>query len=323
MVYSTKTQRGTRMSKEVETKTEEVNEIKEKHKGSDKGRLIVGLTAATLVGISIGILLGSQIDTNKTLVKAENGVVIKEEIYKQVVEDTPEVQQLLAQNVISQVLKVSYADKVDEKEVEAELTALKEMYGDSFKDALQSSGFKHEKAFKDYARTQMITQAAIKENLTITDEDRKATWEMFLPKQEVLIATFATKKEAEGYIKDPENKKFKDFENEVTVGTNVKETTLPTEVAEVVKELKEGSTSTPIKVDEQDTSTYFVVKSIKHTPKGQDITPFKEELDASIKETKMQDAEASSEALSKALKKEGLTYKDDEFKQLVEEALGI
>lgn len=323
MSYSTKTQRGTRMSKEVETKKVEVNVLKEEHKTSSISTrgFIVGLTAFTLMGL--GVLIGSQLDTTKTLVKAENGVEITEEIYKQVVEDTPEVQQLLAQNVISQVLKVSYADKVDEKEVEAELNALKEMYGDSFKDALQSSGFKHEKAFKDYARTQMATQTAIKENLTITNEDRKAAWEMFLPKQEVLIATFATQKEAEGYIKDPKNKKFKDFENEVTVGTSVKETTLPTEVTEVVKELKEGTTSEPIKVDEQDSSTYFVVKSIKHTPKGRDITPFKEELDASIKETKMQDADTASEALSKALKKEGLTYKDDSFKQLVEKALGI
>lgn len=258
-----------------------------------------------------------------TLATTTYGSPITSDIYKTTVKDSTEAQSLLAQDIVNQVFAEKYASEVTDKDVDTEFASVKETYGDSFEEALTSSGFETEKDFKDYLRTQLITQAGLKANIKVTDEDLKEAWSTFVPVQELKVATFATKEEAEAYKKDPNNDKFKEYIKQVKAGTSDNQAELTQETLEAALKLKEGDTSKVLETKGVTKTQYYVITSIKHVDKGNDMKPFEKELDTVVKTNKLNDQQASKDILKKVLKDANLTFEDKDLEKMFNNALDL
>lgn len=121
---------------------------------------------ATITAGVIGLSACSSGDP-EVVVETEHGNITKEEFYDELKATAGE--NVLQNLVLAKILEDRY--EIDEKAVEEELEQYKEMYGDSWDDALSANGFSDEDAFRDQLRLQLLQQEAMIDGIEVSDEE--------------------------------------------------------------------------------------------------------------------------------------------------------
>lgn len=131
--------------------------------------IAVTLTAAVL---TLGACSSDKADS-EVVVETSAGNITKEDFYKELKERHGDT--VLQDLVTFEVLNDKY--DVDEKQVDKEVKKVKDQLGDQFEMALQQQGFKDEDAFRDVMQLSLLQEAAVSEDIEVTEEELKKLYE--------------------------------------------------------------------------------------------------------------------------------------------------
>ncbi|MFC3040688.1 peptidylprolyl isomerase [Virgibacillus xinjiangensis] len=123
--------------------------------------------AATLAAGALTLAACSDDSGSETVVESEAGNITQEEFYEELKDRHGEA--VLQELVTIKVLEDNY--EVSEEEVEAELEAAKEQYGDNFEMALQQSGFSSEDEYRNVLYLSLLQEAAMTEGIEVSEEE--------------------------------------------------------------------------------------------------------------------------------------------------------
>lgn len=177
-------------------------------------RKIVGLALAlSLVGLS-----ACSNDSKNVIVKTDSGNVTQDELYEAMKDKYGE--QTLQQMVFEKVLNDKY--KVDEKEIDEEIDALKEQYGEQFELFLMQNQLTDEKELRDTLHFNNLLTAAATANIKITEDEVKEYYDSQKPAREVrhiLLSPEDEEKAKEAKKKLDEGADFVEIAKEYSIDT--------------------------------------------------------------------------------------------------------
>ncbi|BCA84778.1 foldase protein PrsA [Enterococcus saigonensis] len=240
-------------------------------------------------------------------------------------------QQTIRNMIILKVFGDKYGDKVDQKEIDKQYNEQAKVYGDSFEQQLEQSGFT-KKTFKEYLTQQAALEKGIKSHVKVTDKDLKTAWDSFHPEVDAHIIAAASEDEAKK-LKDEVSKKDADFEKiakKSSTDSATKEkggkisfdsqtASVPADVKTAAFKLKDGEISDVIPVTDQSTmmTSYYVVRMDKNKAKGNSMDPYKKELKEIAINTKASDSTFSAKVIGQELKEANVKVKDDALQNIL------
>lgn len=256
---------------------------------------------------------GVAVTANETSI--DYGSVLKEALRNQ------QARVFVQQAIVGTVFEKNHANLTSDKEVDKEIERVKKEYGDNFQSIIKSSGF-DDASFRTYTKQGLIMRKFVESKVNPTDKELKQAYDNFVPDQEVEIAVFATKKDAEDFKKAPTDKKFAENIEKVTLGTNNNTRNLSNTVLEKAYSTKQGEYSDIFEENDNQNNNgklYVVVKSVKHNDKGS-YDKVKSELKKSIVKTKSSDADFASDTMKAELKRLNIKYNDKDIKNAMKDA---
>ncbi|MCA0969676.1 peptidylprolyl isomerase [Halobacillus litoralis] len=150
----------------------------------------LAMTAALAASVFTLSACTSNAEDPEVIVGTSGGDVTKEEFYQELKKTSGE--QVIQQLVLKEVLANKY--EVSEEDVNAELEAMKEQYGDQFDMVLEQYGMSSEEEFKETIRFSLLQEMAASEDIEISEEEMKQYYERM--KQEVQASHILVKDEA-------------------------------------------------------------------------------------------------------------------------------
>lgn len=280
---------------------------------------------AIALTLSAGVLslTACNSDKEEAVVETEAGNVTKEEFYNELKDRHGE--QVLQEMVTVEVLENKY-DVSDEK-VDAEIQKLKDQYGDQFEAALQQSGYKNVDAFKKVVRISLLKEAAVSENIEVTDEEVKTQYEQMkteLKASHILVADEETAKEVKQKLEDGADfaKLAKEYSTDkasaekggdlgyFSVGTMVPE------FENAAYNLEVGKVSEPVKTQHG----FHIIKVTDKRESEAEIGTFEEEKESIRRElvSKKVDPTKAQAKIDKLIKDAKVDVKIDQFENLFE-----
>ena len=177
-------------------------------------------------------------------------------------------------------------------------------------------------------RDRLSFDKGLRSHVELTDADLKAAWEAFHPEVEAQIILVTSEEEATDLLKQV-NEKDANFgeiakensldassaeEGAVTFSSATDTTTIPAEVKQAAFALKDGEISEIIPVQSAyGTPTYYIVKMVKNTPKGNDMSKFEDEVKEAATNAKLADQTFINQVIGEELIKANVKIKDDAF----------
>lgn len=289
------------------------------------------ITAAISAVTLLSLAACSSSATDDKIATMKGSTITVSDFYDKV-KTSDESKQSVAQMIIYKVFTEAYGDKVTEKEINKEFNASKKSLGDNFAAALKSSNMT-EKSYKELIKQNLAFQKGMEAHVDLTDKDIKTAWDNFHPEVEVQLMTAASEDDAKALLKEVK-KDDADFakiakENDKNTDTTYKEdggtakfdsqsSNLSAAVQQAIYKLKDGEISDVITDTTYDSSyqmvtTYYVVKMVKNTPKGNDMDKYKDELKEIATATYTQDSTFQNKVIGEELKKANVKIKDDTF----------
>ncbi|GBG95920.1 foldase [Lactococcus termiticola] len=286
-------------------------------------KLTIALATAAAV-ISLGGLSAcSSNSANKDIVTLKGDTITVTDFYNEAKEFPAQTsQQVLTNLTFTKIFEKEFGKEVTDKTVQAEVDKYKKQYGDQFASVLQQSNLTTEN-FKDFEKTQLLAQAAIKDDIKktqYTDANLKSVWATYHPEVEAIVLSKTSKDDAQKAIDankanaskfDSDNAKSKmTFDS----GTDK----VPAEVLAKTFSLANGKMSDVITATNTSTgaSEYYVVKMIKTSEKGKDMNKYKKELENIIQTQKLADSSYTMSVIGKYLKQYNVTVKDQAFQNI-------
>lgn len=162
-----------------------------------KVAIAVTLTAGVL---SLGACSSDKAES-EVVVETSAGNITKEDFYQELKDTYGDA--VLQQMVTEEVLSDKY--KVDDKEVDEQVKTAKDQLGDQFEMALQQQGIKDEDAFRKVIRLGLLQEAAVSEDVEISDKQLKELYERKnteIDAQHILVADEETAKEVKKKLDD-------------------------------------------------------------------------------------------------------------------------
>ena len=279
---------------------------------------------AAIVGVSALSLTLAACGSDKTVASYKGGKITESAYYEEMKKST--AGQSAFQNMIIQdVLDEQYGDKVSSKKVTTEFNKYKKQYGTSFDSVLEQNGLTHS-TFKKNIKTNMLTEAALKDLEKITKAQETKAWNSYEPNvtvQHILVKTEAEAKTviaalakgesfktlAAKYSTDPANK---DDAGKIAAFDNT-DTTLDSTFKEAAFKLKEGEyTKTPVKTQ----YGYHVIKMMNRPAKGT-LADHKKEIDDQLYTSMLQDSTVMQRVIAKVLDKADVDIKDSDLKNVL------
>ncbi len=262
----------------------------------------------------------------------KGGTITVDDFYNQV-KSNQQSQQTVQQMIIFKVFDQKYGKDVSDKDVQAQFDETKkniESQGGNFADQLKQAGLT-EKSYKEQIKQGLAYKAGIKDHIKITDEDLKTAWETFHPEVEAQLIQVATEDEAKEIKKQLDDggdfakiaKEKSTDEATKKDGGKVKFDSQTETVSEAVKtaafKLKDGEVSEPIQATDSTgyQSTFTIVKMVKNKEKGNDMAPYKKELQKIAEKAKENDQEFIQKVTSEVLTAANVKIKDDSFKDVL------
>lgn len=279
---------------------------------------VVGLfVAVTLAGCS-----------SSTVANMKGAKVTKDEYYD-AMKKTTTGQATLRNMIVLKALEQQYPNKVSDKKVNSQFNTLKKQYGSSFDTTLEQNGYT-ESSFKDQIRTTLYSEVALKALKKPTEKQIAAQWKKYQPKitvQHILVKTEDEAKQIiSDYQKDPTEKNFEALakKNSIDTGTKDKggkltafdntDTSLDSTFKKAAFKLtKAGNiTTTPVKTQ----YGYHVIRVISVGKKGT-MKEHKKDLENQLYTTWQSDQTVMNGIITKVLKKENVSIKDNDLKDVL------
>lgn len=292
-----------------------------------KKKLILAAASAMAVFTLAACSSGSD-----NIATMKGSTITVEDFYNRIKNDSSS-QTTVANMIILQVFEDKYGDKVTDKEIDAEFSRTKESaetQGYNFDDYLSQAGYTT-KSYKALIKLNLAFQKGLESHVDVTEDDIKTAWASFHPEVEAQIITVATEDEAKE-IKAELDKDgdFTKIAKEKSTDTETKEdggkvtfdstsTTIPAAVQEAAYKLKNGEVSDPIATTDSTgyQTIYYLVKMTKTAAKGNDLEPFREQLEEIAKNTQLADQTFTSQVISDELAAANVKIKDDAFKNVL------
>lgn len=281
---------------------------------------LTGLTALTLAACSSG--------SSDKIASMKGATITVEDFYEHVKNDDTSAQ-AVQEMIIYKVFGDAYGDKVTDKEVNKQFNDTKKQLGDQFETALSSSNLT-EKSYKELIKQQLAFNKGMEAHVKLTDEDLKTAWESFHPEVEVQVMTASTEEDAKA-LKEAVEKDGADFakiakDDDKNTDTTYKEDggkakfdstsdSFSSTVKTAAFDLKDGEVSDVISDVDQTygTTTYYVIKMVKNTGKGNDMDKYKDELKEIATATYTSDSTFQNKVIGEELKKANVKITDDTF----------
>lgn len=288
------------------------------------------LILATLGLFSVMTLAACSSSSDETIATMKGNKITVSDFYAEA-KLTSANQQLARNMIIYQAFEDKYGDKVTSKQVDKEYDKTAEQYGDSFESQLKAAGYTKE-SYKKSIKQQLAMEAGLKAHVKLTDDDYKTAWESYHPEVEAQIIQVATEDEAKE-VKTEASKDGADFAKiakEKSTDSTTKEdggkvtfdstsTTIPAEVQAAAWKLKDGEISDPIAVTNSSTYTqsYYIIKMVKTSSKGNDMDKYKKTLKTIATNTKINDSTFSTKVIGQVLKDQNVKVVDKSFSNIL------
>lgn len=288
------------------------------------------LILATLGLFSVMTLAACSSSSDETIATMKGNKITVSDFYAEA-KLTSANQQLARNMIIYQAFEDKYGDKVSQKQVDKQYNQTAKQYGDSFESQLESAGYTKD-SYKKAIKQQLAMEAGLKAHVKLTDADYKAAWESFHPEVEAQIIQVASEDEAKE-VKTEASKDGADFAKiakEKSTDSTTKEdggkvtfdstsTTIPAEVQAAAWKLKDGEISDPITVTNASTYTqsYYIVKMVKTSSKGNDMDKYKKTLKTIATDAKVSDSTFSMKVIGQVLKDQNVKIVDKSFSNIL------
>ncbi|MFC4024527.1 peptidylprolyl isomerase [Oceanobacillus longus] len=154
----------------------------------------LALAATLTAGIFTLAACSSDEADSDIVVQSTAGDITKEEFYEELKDRNGEA--ILSEMVTVKVLEDKY--EVTDEQVDAEIEAAKEQFGDQFEMVLQQSGFADEEAYREVIYISLLQEAALTEDVEVTDEEIQERYDRMgteIDAQHILVADEETANE--------------------------------------------------------------------------------------------------------------------------------
>lgn len=280
--------------------------------------------AAVIAVASMALSTAACSNGGKTVASYKGGKITQQEYYDEM-KKSQSGKTALANMIINRVLEQQYGNKVSKKQVDKQYNNYKKQYGSQFDAVLQQNGMTAS-SFKQNLKTNLLTEAALKDIKKISKSQEDKVWKDYQPKVKVQHILVSKKSKAEEITNELKNgKSFKSLVKKYSLdpGTKKNEGKLPAfdstdssldpAFKKAAFKLKTGEiTKSPVKSQ----SGYHVIKMIKHPAKGT-FASHKKEIDDQIYQTMSQDQQTMHDVLAKVIKKAGVDIKDKDLKDVL------
>lgn len=282
-------------------------------------RYIKGLTAIVAVA---GIALSTAACSNggKTVASYKGGKITQQDYYEEL-KKSQTGKTTLANMIINRTLEQQYGSKVSSSQVNKQFNNYKKQYGSQFDAVLQQNGMTAS-SFKQNLKTNLLTEAALKDVKKISKSQEDKAWKTYEPKVTVQHILVSKKSEAEQVINElNDGKSFKSLVKKYSLDTATKsndgklpafdstDSTLDPAFKAAAFKLKTGQTTkAPVKSQ----SGYHVIRMIKHPDKGS-FASHKKDIDDQIYRSMSQNQETMRSVIATVLKKSDIQIKDKDL----------
>jgi foldase protein PrsA len=282
-------------------------------------RYIKGLTAIVAVA---GIALSTAACSNggKTVASYKGGKITQQDYYEEL-KKSQTGKTTLANMIINRTLEQQYGSKVSSSQVNKQFNNYKKQYGSQFDAVLQQNGMTAS-SFKQNLKTNLLTEAALKDVKKISKSQEDKAWKTYEPKVTVQHILVSKKSEAEQVINElNDGKSFKSLVKKYSLDTATKsndgklpafdstDSTLDPAFKAAAFKLKTGQTT---KVPVKSQSGYHVIRMIKHPDKGS-FASHKKDIDDQIYRSMSQNQETMRSVIATVLKKSDIQIKDKDL----------
>ena len=280
--------------------------------------------AAVIAVASMALSTAACSNGGKTVASYKGGKITQQEYYDEM-KKSQSGKTALANMIINRVLEQQYGNKVSKKQVDKQYNNYKKQYGSQFDAVLQQNGMTAS-SFKQNLKTNLLTEAALKDIKKISKSQEDKVWKDYQPKVKVQHILVSKKSKAEEITNELKNgKSFKSLVKKYSLDTGTKnnegklpafdstDSSLDPAFKKAAFKLKTGETTkSPVKSQ----SGYHVIKMIKHPAKGT-FASHKKEIDDQIYQTMSQDQQTMHDVLAKVIKKAGVDIKDKDLKDVL------
>ena len=280
--------------------------------------------AAVIAVASMALSTAACSNGGKTVASYKGGKITQQEYYDEM-KKSQSGKTALANMIINRVLEQQYGNKVSKKQVDKQYNNYKKQYGSQFDAVLQQNGMTAS-SFKQNLKTNLLTEAALKDIKKISKSQEDKVWKDYQPKVKVQHILVFKKSKAEEITNELKNgKSFKSLVKKYSLDTGTKndegklpafdstDSSLDPAFKKAAFKLKTGETTkSPVKSQ----SGYHVIRMIKHPAKGT-FASHKKEIDDQIYQTMSQDQQTMHDVLAKVIKKAGVDIKDKDLKDVL------
>ncbi|EFG56021.1 peptidylprolyl isomerase [Lactobacillus amylolyticus] len=282
-------------------------------------------TAAVLAALGVALSMAACSNGSSSTVASYKGGKITQQQYYDEMKKSQSGQSTLANMIIYRALNEQYGSKVSSSEVNKQYNNYKKQYGSQFSAVLQQNGMTPS-SFKQNLKTNLLSEAALKDIKKVTKAQEKKAWKTYQPKVTVQHILVSKKSTAQKIIKELKaGKSFASLAKKYSLDTATKnnagklpafdstDTTLDPSFKTAAFKLKTGEvTSTPVKSQ----SGYHVIKMIKHPSKGT-FAEHKKTIDNLIYASMAQDQTTMREVIATVLKRANVSIKDSDLKNVL------
>ena len=282
-------------------------------------------TAAVLAALGVALSMAACSNGSSSTVASYKGGKITQQQYYDEMKKSQSGQSTLANMIIYRALNEQYGSKVSSSEVNKQYNNYKKQYGSQFSAVLQQNRMAPS-SFKQNLKTNLLSEAALKDIKKVTKAQEKKAWKTYQPKVTVQHILVSKKSTAQKIIKELKaGKSFASLAKKYSLDTATKnnagklpafdstDTTLDPSFKTAAFKLKTGEvTSTPVKSQ----SGYHVIKMIKHPSKGT-FAEHKKTIDNLIYASMAQDQTTMREVIATVLKRANVSIKDSDLKNVL------
>ncbi|WP_339228844.1 peptidylprolyl isomerase [Oceanobacillus sp. FSL K6-2867] len=275
------------------------------------------ITAGTL---TLAACTNNEADS-EVVVESEAGDITKDDFYEKLKSRNGEA--ILEEMITIKVLENNY--EVTDEDVKAEIKSMKDTYGDQY-DSIIEQNFGSEDELREIIRISLLQEAAIAEDIEITEEDLKEEYNRQnteIKAQHILVADEATANEVKQKLDDGED--FAELAKEYSTDGSAEDGgdlgyfstgEMVPEFEEVAYSMKVDEISDPV----QSQFGYHIIKVNDIRDKEESIGKFedvKEDLRRELL-TKRMDVTKVQEKMDSLIEDAKVDIKIDEFKDLLE-----
>ncbi|MDN6028312.1 MAG: peptidylprolyl isomerase PrsA [Lactobacillus sp.] len=258
---------------------------------------------------------------SKTVVSYKGGKITQDQFYNKLKQSSAG-KTTLASMIINNVLEAQYGKKVSNAQVNKLYNKYKTQYGSSFSNILSYNGLTLA-TFKDNLKTNLLSEAALKDTKKISSAQQVAFWKTYIPKvtvQHILVSSSAKAKTIIKQLRSGAS--FASLAKKYSTDTSTKnnagklpsfdstDTTLNTAFKTAAFKLKPGKyTTSPVK----STSGYHVIKMISRASKGS-IKDNKALINKQLYAKMAQDSATMKTVIASVLKRANVSIKDNDLK---------